>query len=77
MPGEGEALGACFIVLDFQRLVPGGRHDEAEHLSPFQWDNVVLYGQYILDRKLIRRHRRSMKVALSVYYTNLPSTLRS
>ena len=37
-----------------------------EHVSPIEWDNVVLYGQYILDRKLVRRHRRSMKVALSV-----------
>jgi hypothetical protein len=35
-----------------------------EHVSPIEWDNVVLYGQYILDRKLVRRRRRSMKVAL-------------
>jgi TnpA family transposase len=26
-----------------------------EHVSPIEWDNVVLYGQYILDRKLVRR----------------------
>jgi TnpA family transposase len=25
-----------------------------EHVSPIEWDNVILYGQYILDRKLIR-----------------------
>ena len=25
-----------------------------KHVSPIEWDNVVLYGQYILDRKLIR-----------------------
>jgi TnpA family transposase len=25
-----------------------------EHVSPIERDNVVLYGQYILDRKLIR-----------------------
>jgi hypothetical protein len=37
-----------------------------EHVSPIEWDNVVLYGQYILDRKLVRRRPRSMKVALSV-----------
>ena len=37
-----------------------------EHISPIEWDNVVLYGQYILDRKLVRRRRRSMKAALSV-----------
>jgi len=29
-----------------------------EHVSPIEWENVVLYGQYILDRKLIRRRRR-------------------
>ena len=28
-----------------------------EHVSPIEWDNVVLYGQYILDRKLVRRQR--------------------
>jgi hypothetical protein len=27
-----------------------------EHVSPIEWDNVVLYGQYILDRKLVRVH---------------------
>ena len=33
-----------------------------EHVSPIEWDNVVLYGQYILDRELVRRcRRRSMK----------------
>jgi hypothetical protein len=31
-----------------------------------QWDNVVLYGQYILDRKLLRRRRRAKRVVLSV-----------
>lgn len=25
-----------------------------EHVSPIEWDNVILYGQYILDRALIR-----------------------
>ncbi|HMB05887.1 MAG TPA: Tn3 family transposase [Isosphaeraceae bacterium] len=25
-----------------------------EHVSPIEWDNVILYGQYILDRHLIR-----------------------
>jgi TnpA family transposase/predicted transcriptional regulator len=25
-----------------------------EHVSPIEWDNVILYGQYILDRDLIR-----------------------
>jgi len=29
-----------------------------DHVSPIEWDNVVLYGQYVLDRKLVRRRRR-------------------
>ena len=34
-----------------------------EHLSPIGWHNVVLYGQYILDRKLVRRpHRGTLAV---------------
>jgi hypothetical protein len=36
-----------------------------EHVSPIEWDNVVLYGQYILDRKLVRRRRRAKRVVLS------------
>jgi hypothetical protein len=34
-----------------------------EH-SPIEWDNVVLYGQYILDRKPVGRCRRAKRVAL-------------
>jgi hypothetical protein len=25
-----------------------------EHVSPIEWDNVILYGQYILDRAQVR-----------------------
>ncbi len=25
-----------------------------EHISPIGWDNVLLYGQYTIDRNLIR-----------------------
>lgn len=25
-----------------------------QHISPIEWDNVVLYGEYILNRKLVR-----------------------
>ena len=35
-------------------------------VSPIEWDNVVLYGQYILDRKLVRQRRRAKRVVLSV-----------
>jgi hypothetical protein len=34
-----------------------------EHVSPIEWDNVVLYGQYILDRKLVRRRRRAVRAS--------------
>jgi hypothetical protein len=37
-----------------------------EHVSPIEWDYVVLYGQYILDRKLVRQRRRTKRVGLSV-----------
>jgi hypothetical protein len=25
-----------------------------EHVSPIEWDNVKLYGQYVLDRAQVR-----------------------
>ena len=25
-----------------------------QHISPIEWDNVILYGQYVLDRTLVR-----------------------
>ena len=25
-----------------------------EHVSPIEWDNVILYGQYLLDRAQVR-----------------------
>ena len=34
-----------------------------EHVSPIEWDNVVLYGQYFLDRKLVRRRRTTVNAA--------------
>ena len=29
-----------------------------EHISPIEWENVILYGQYVIDRRLIRRSKR-------------------
>jgi hypothetical protein len=37
-----------------------------ELISPIEWDHVVLYGQYVLDRKLVRRRRPAKKAALSI-----------
>ena len=28
-----------------------------KHISPIEWSNVLLYGQYVIDRNLIRRRR--------------------
>jgi TnpA family transposase len=36
-----------------------------EHVSPIEWDNVTLYGQYVLDRGLVRR-RPPEQLPLSV-----------
>ena len=27
------------------------------HVSPIEWDNIVLYGEYALNRRLVRRSR--------------------
>jgi hypothetical protein len=44
--------------------------------APSRWNNVVPYGQYILDRKLVRRRRPLKKGALSIQiYVNLPGIL--
>jgi Tn3 transposase DDE domain len=29
-----------------------------EHVNPIEWDNVVLYGMYVLNPKLVRRSAR-------------------
>ena len=26
----------------------------SQHVSPIEWDNVILYGQYVLDRARVR-----------------------
>src|SRR6266446_8244872 len=39
----------------WNRSLPAGMR------RPIEWDNVVLYGQYILDRKLVRRCRPPKK----------------
>ena len=26
-----------------------------EHISPIGWDNIVLYGEYVIDKSLIRK----------------------
>ncbi len=45
-----------------------------EHVSPIEWDNVVLYGQYI-HRMLVRRCRPPKRAALSVQNYRIAYTL--
>jgi hypothetical protein len=44
-------LSQCDPGHKWNRSLPAGMR------RPIEWDNVVLYGQYILDRKLVRRCR--------------------
>ncbi|MDD9939975.1 MAG: hypothetical protein OXU20_02835, partial [Myxococcales bacterium] len=32
-----------------------------QHVSPIEWDNVVLYGQYVLNRSSVRKRRRQRR----------------
>jgi TnpA family transposase len=55
---------ACSIYWqanEISRVIVEGNADAAgvdlsllEHVSPVRWDNVILYGQYILNRTLVR-----------------------
>jgi len=57
---------ACIIywqAREIARVTSGGNQDAAgndldfsllEHVSPIEWDNVVLYGEYVVDRNLIK-----------------------
>jgi hypothetical protein len=36
------------------RLLPLGDPDLLEHVSPIEWENVILYGQYVLNPDDIR-----------------------
>ncbi len=46
---------------EIHRVILEGNPEEArvdlsllEHISPVGWDNVLLYGEYVLDQKLVR-----------------------
>lgn len=57
---------ACIIywqAREIARVTSSGNQDTAgydldfsllEHVSPIEWDNVVLYGEYVVDRNLIK-----------------------
>ena len=49
---------ACIIywqARDMSRVIRTA--DPERHVSPIEWDNIVLYGEYVLNRKLVRRTR--------------------
>ena len=55
---------ACIIYWQAKQItqtVPSGAVAEEgidttllQHASPIEWDNVILYGQYVLDRARVR-----------------------
>ena len=60
----GQAWEISRVLSQCDPLANGADTSLPEHVSPIDLDNVVLYGQFILDRKLVRR--RSIKATLSV-----------
>ena len=55
---------ACVIywqAKEISRVVHWGKPEDdkidvalLEHISPIEWDNVIVYGQYVLDRTQVR-----------------------
>ena len=39
------------------------------HISPIEWENVILYGQYVINPKLVR-----WCLVRTYFYTNMGST---
>ncbi len=59
--GESKTLQGHTSFVNAVAVIPDGL---LEHVSPIEWDNVVLYGQYILDRKRVRQRRQRKKTAV-------------
>jgi hypothetical protein len=59
-----ELILTCVIYWQAKEIFRVGRCREPEdgdidivmleHVSPIEWDNVILYGQYVLDRDQVR-----------------------
>ena len=45
------------IDSDGLALVNGVELSLLQHVSPIEWDNIVLYGEYVLNRRLVRLTR--------------------
>jgi hypothetical protein len=56
---------ACIVywqAKEIARIISENNIDDAdldlsllEHISPIGWDNIILYGEYIINKDLIRR----------------------
>jgi hypothetical protein len=42
------------VITEFNPEADGVDTSLLEHVSPIEWENVVLYGEYVIDRNLIR-----------------------
>ena len=51
---------ACIIYWQAKQITQTVRSEAVaeegivQHVSPIEWDNVILYGQYVLDRARVR-----------------------
>ena len=59
--GKNRSRGRSkIIVVEHWTMLSGDLAQEGidatliQHISPIEWDNVILYGQYVLDRGLVR-----------------------
>jgi TnpA family transposase len=42
------------VILECDPIVNGIDVQLIQHISPIAWDNVILYGEYVIDEKLIQ-----------------------
>ncbi len=61
---------ACIVYWQAKEITRAVSRDDPEaagvdlallrHVSPIEWNNITLYGQYVLDRRLIRRRPKGL-----------------
>ena len=52
--GRAEAVTKEGLAATLQPRLPPGSARSSQDVSPIKWDNVILYGQYVLDRARVR-----------------------
>ena len=52
--GRAEAVTQEGLAATLQPRLPPGSARSSQDVSPIKWDNVILYGQYVLDRAWVR-----------------------